>query len=94
MPDPTGLVAWEAMRVGETYWGCVDIASLPLLLSLWDTDLGNAELCETDGTTWVEHELLVSPEGNPMIYATCADACRAMIQRLKDFMAEQGEGNA
>lgn len=105
MPEPTGLVAWEDLRVGETYWlfcrghrlsdGWLPVKVTPD--SIWDEGESSISIDAgmSEGRSWYwMDEISKTPDGKPMIYATCAQACDAMIERLQKFMAEQGEGNA
>lgn len=91
MPETTGLVAWEGLKVGETYWVVWPHSLTPVKVSIRENqkegfyDNGNV-WWSVDDFTWDDAPM-------PMIYATCAGACDAMIQRLQKFMAEQGEGN-
>jgi len=92
MPEPTDLVAWEDLRVGETYWGAYREYLEPTSI-LVGTIFGVGLFKDDDGLGYNPGDFYETPDGRPMIYATCADACRAMIARLEQFMAEQGGGN-
>lgn len=92
MADPTGLVAWEDLRVGETYWATYREYLEPTSIfvsAIWD----DGTFSEDQGYCYNPEDFHETPDGKPMIYATCVQACAAMILRLEQFMAEQGEGN-
>lgn len=90
MPETSPVpMAWEDLKVGETYWGVMEGAGLPVCLEITYTA---PRSIEASGTKILNGEF-VWDDIQPMIYATCREACEAMILRLEKFMAEHGEGN-
>ena len=97
MADTPGLVAWEDLKVGETYWGLVPgwrwLPTQYTFVEQLHGNLGDQVFKDVCGS-WIDKDDFADAHGAPettipMIFATCADACDAMIERLQAFKEEQ-----